>query len=149
MELFTSLLVLVAGHLSGAYMFYFFHRYIFHGKLGKLPVLKRWKAIHTQHHRTPEDPGSFFFPWWANIIIWSFAGSLFYLSPVFSLGMFSFFATYTYRHRSAHQGSETPSALHHMSHHRKNPLSNFSGTYPFIDRVFGTYDPVPVRVRKK
>ena len=140
MKISTVLIAITVGHLAGAYMFYFFHRYIFHGHLGKYPILRQWKAIHTKHHRNPKDPGSLFFPWWANIAIWSFTASLLFVVPYFSLGMLSFFCLYSYRHRVAHLGSNTRSAKHHMSHHHEHVLANFSGTYPFIDRLFGTYE---------
>jgi len=141
-DLALSLLLAVLGHLFGAYMFYFFHRYIFHGPLGKYPVLKQWKAIHTRHHQRPEDPGAFFFPWWANLAVWSFAIGVFILAPAFSIGLISFFALYAYRHRRAHTGADTKAANHHMSHHLGKVKSNFSGTYPFIDKVFGTYQEI-------
>lgn len=132
----------------GALLFYAFHRFIFHGPLGKFPVLRDWKAIHTQHHASPEDPGSFFFPWWANAIIWIGTAALLAVVPAFSLGLFSFFGLYAYRHRKAHLGAETPWARHHRSHHYRVTRANFSGSYPVIDKIFGTYKPVPVRVRK-
>lgn len=137
-EIFSVMLV-IAGHFFGAYMFYFFHRYIFHGPLGKYPILKQWKAIHTRHHQRPQDPGAFFFPWWANLAVWVYAFSLFLISPPFSIGVISFFAFYAYRHKLAHTGFRSTAADHHMSHHNGKVKSNFSGTYPFIDKIFGTY----------
>jgi len=149
MELLSALFLLVMGHFFGAYMFYFFHRHIFHGSLGKYPLLSRWKSIHTRHHRRPDDPGTFFFPWWANLLIWTLAAGLFLVTPAFALGLASFFAYYAYRHRSAHVGADTRSGVHHRSHHYGNPRANFSGAYPFVDRVFGTYDPAAIRIKKQ
>ena len=143
-----TLALFAAGHVLGAMLFYCFHRFIFHGPLGKYPILKDWKALHTRHHAQPEDPGSFFFPWWANAIIWIGTGALLAVAPAFSLGMFSFFGVYAYRHRRAHLGSNARWARHHRSHHYSAPRANFSGSYPVIDRIFGTYKLVPVRVQK-
>lgn len=142
-------LFLLVGHFFGAYMFYFFHRYIFHGSLGKYPVLKQWRRIHTQHHGSPEDPGAFFFPWWANLSIWLFAGLLSLVSIGFSLGLISFFIFYAFKHRAAHLGAKTFSGKHHRYHHYGKPSANFSGAYPFIDKLFGTYVPVPVNSKRK
>jgi sterol desaturase/sphingolipid hydroxylase (fatty acid hydroxylase superfamily) len=148
MGIILTLLMIAVGHLAGAYSFYFFHRHIFHGKLGKLPILKSWKRIHTNHHADPKDPGNFFFPMWANIIIWTFSASLIFINWPFAAGLFSFFILYAYRHRKAHEGTQSRWAHHHMSHHNSYPKANFSGTYPFLDKVLGTYRLVPARVKK-
>jgi sterol desaturase/sphingolipid hydroxylase (fatty acid hydroxylase superfamily) len=148
MNTISALLFFMIGHFFGAYMFYFFHRYIFHGSLGKYPLLKQWRLIHTKHHRNPNDPGSFFFPWWANLLIWVLAAGLFFVSSAFAIGLASFFAYYAYMHRSAHVGADTRSGRHHRSHHYGKANANFSGAYPFIDKLFGTYEPIPVRVKK-
>jgi len=147
-EHLSVLLLLIAGHLFGAYMFYFFHRYIFHGHLGRYPLLRQWREIHTNHHRRPKDPGTFFFPWWANLTIWIFAGCLFLATPPFAIGMASFFVYYAYRHRAAHMGADTVSGRHHRSHHHGKQTANFSGAYPFVDKLFGTYELVPVKIKK-
>lgn len=135
----TSLALATAGHFSAALLFYFFHRCIFHGPLGKWPVLKKWAAIHAAHHRSPHDPGAFFFPWWANTIIWALTVALCFASLAFGVGMLSFFVLYSYRHRAAHLGSRKRWARHHLTHHYAAPNSNFSGSYPFIDKLFNTH----------
>lgn len=149
MSFLTFSVLFLGGHLSAALLFYFFHRVIFHGPLGKWPVLKKWAAIHTAHHGNPTDPGAFFFPWWANIAIWTLAGTLAYISAGFGLGMFSFFALYAYRHRQAHLDSTAKWAKHHQGHHFVTPRANFSGTYPFIDKLFGTAVFVPAEKLEK
>jgi sterol desaturase/sphingolipid hydroxylase (fatty acid hydroxylase superfamily) len=81
---------------------------------------------------------------------------LLFVAPAFSLGMFSFFVVYAYRHRRAHLGSNARWARHHRTHHMRAPGANFSGSYPILDKLFGTRAPmdedgallVPVRVRK-
>lgn len=142
MQIVSALLIIMLGHLIGAYIFYFFHRHIFHGRLGRLPVLRSMKKIHTLHHADPSDPGNFFFPMWANVLIWSFTGALMFLSLPLALGIFSFFPVYSLRHRRAHEGSTATWAIHHMSHHMSKPMANFSGTYPFLDKVFGTHEQI-------
>ena len=117
MNTISALLFFMIGHFFGAYMFYFFHRYIFHGSLGKYPLLKQWRLIHTKHHRNPNDPGSFFFPWWANLAIWTLAAGLLFVIPYFAVGLGSFFGYYAYMHRAAHVGADTRSGRHHRSHH--------------------------------
>ena len=146
MSFLAQLILFTGGHAAGALLFYFFHRVIFHGPLAKYPVFKQWAAIHTRHHGTPGDPGSFFFPWWANAAIGVFTVTVFFLTPAFSLGMVSFFALYAYRHRAAHNGSTAHWAQHHQSHHFAKPRANFSGSYPFVDKLFGTYVPVDFEV---
>ncbi len=142
-------ILFLGGHVIGALSFYFFHRFIFHGTLGKLPVLRSWKAQHTAHHASPEDPGHFFFPAWANAIIWVGTAAMAWVVPAFGLGLFSFFGVYAYRHRKAHLGTQSRWAHHHMSHHFANPRANFSGTYPIFDMFLGSYKPIPVPVQSR
>tara|TARA_Y100001963_G_scaffold160093_1_gene267751 strand:- start:3583 stop:4032 length:450 start_codon:yes stop_codon:yes gene_type:complete len=148
MNIISWLLLVIAGHIFGAYVFYFFHRYIFHGSLGDHVLLRSWKNIHTMHHARPEDPSTFFFPVWASILIWSLTIACMLVSPPFFLGVMSFFPVYSYRHRKSHMGHDSTASKHHMSHHNVKPRANFSGTYPFIDKVFGTYEPVLARVKR-
>ena len=145
MDILLILLTAALGHLAGAYSFYFFHRYIFHGPLGRYPVLREWRAMHTRHHARPDDPGAFFFPWWANLIIWTIAAGMVWIVPAFGIGLFSFFGLYAHRHRLAHSGGKTRQSIHHMNHHTSSPRVNFSGPYPILDKVLGTYEPIPIR----
>ena len=146
MDILFTLLTVILGHFTGAYLFYFFHRYIFHGPLGRYPILKRWKAVHTRHHASPNDPGAFFFPWWANAMIWTMAIISALVIPAFGLGMVSFFCLYAYRHKTSHMGSNARYSIHHMNHHINHSVSNFSGPYPAIDMLFGTYRPAPIKI---
>ena len=148
MEILSALMLIAFGHILGAYIFYFFHRHIFHGMLGRLPLLKSWKKIHSKHHADPKDPGSFFFPLWANILIWSIAGGLALINLPIAVGVFSFFPVYAYRHRRSHEGANSRWAEHHMRHHLSNPRANFCGTYPYVDKILGTYEPAPVRINR-
>jgi len=139
----------LGGHTIAALSFYSFHRFIFHGPLGKLPVLRHWKAQHIAHHANPEDPGHFFFPWWANAIIWAGTAAMTLAVPAFGLGLFSFFGVYAYRHRKAHLGTQSRWAHHHMNHHFKFPQANFSGTYPIFDKLLGSHKLVPIRIHPR
>jgi len=130
--------LLIAGHCFGAFLFYFFHRFIFHGKLGKLPVLKRIKKIHSMHHARPEDLEKLFFPNWSKVLIAGIMIVLGSISLPFAVGLCSFFPVYTYRHWEAHHESEADWAKHHMYHHKVNPKVNFGGIYPVLDAVFKT-----------
>jgi len=49
----------------------------------------------------------------------------------------------------AHLGKQSSWANHHRSHHHNFPNANFSGSYPFLDRVFGTHKLVPIPVKRK
>ena len=131
-------LLFVAGHIFGALLFYFTHRFIFHGKLGKLPLLRLIRKIHTRHHAKPHALERAFFPWWAKIMIAATMILAGFINLPFALGVCSFFPVYTYRHWKAHNGSDAYWAKHHMHHHLKEPASNFGGIYPIIDVIFRT-----------
>jgi sterol desaturase/sphingolipid hydroxylase (fatty acid hydroxylase superfamily) len=128
----------MAGHCFGAFLFYFVHRFIFHGKLGSLPLLKRIKRIHTLHHARPQDLERLFFPNWSKILIAAIMTLVGVVSIPFAFGVCSFFPVYAYRHWMAHQGSEASWAKHHMYHHKVNPKVNFGGIYPIVDNIFKT-----------
>lgn len=134
--------LLVIGHIFGALLFYFTHRFIFHGSIGKLPVLRRLRRIHTLHHARPDLLERAFFPWWAKILIATTMLLVGLISLPFAIGVCSFFPVYTYRHWKAHNGSDAYWARHHMHHHLKRPNANFGGIYPIIDTIFGTNEPI-------
>jgi sterol desaturase/sphingolipid hydroxylase (fatty acid hydroxylase superfamily) len=131
-------LLVLAGHAAGGLAFYLTHRFIFHGKLGTLPILNKIKSIHTRHHAKPDSLERALFPTWAKILIAILMACIGFISLSFALGVCSFFPVYAHRHWKAHNGSEAYWAKHHMHHHLKDPNSNFGGIYPIMDRVFGT-----------
>ncbi|MAG27757.1 hypothetical protein CMI47_19685 [Candidatus Pacearchaeota archaeon] len=123
-------------------MFYCMHRFIFHGKLGRLPILKRIRKIHTTHHAKPDDLEKAFFPNWAKMMIAATMIAVGFISLPLAIGVCSFFPVYAYRHWTAHNGSNMPWAIHHMNHHLVNPNKNFGGIYPVIDVIFRTNEAI-------
>ena len=136
--IFSTFLTLIAGHCLGAFLFYLMHRFVFHGKLGKLPVLKRIRKIHTMHHARPEDLEKLFFPNWSKILIGITMIGVGFINLPLAIGVCSFFPVYAYRHWNAHHGATASWARHHMHHHQVNPQANFGGIYPVIDFIFRT-----------
>ena len=123
----SIILLLILGHFFAALFVYLNHRFVFHGKLGNLPLLKKCR----QH---------IFVPLWAKILfilVYSLVGYVF--SGWFALGMASFSGYYSINHLKIHEKLlKTHSYYHHIDHHGR-PDNNFSGMYPFIDQIFGSY----------
>jgi len=128
----------MAGHCIGAFLFYFIHRFIFHGKLGKLPLLKKIRKIHTMHHTKPEDLEKLFFPNWSKVLIGTIMIGVGFINLPLAIGVCSFFPVYSYRHWNAHHGATAHWAKHYMHHHLVNPKANYGGIYPVIDSIFRT-----------
>lgn len=129
------------GHAVFAVGFYSTHRWILHGPLGRFGPLKSWRKQHTEHHRHPQDPGGLLFtPEW-NAFLLGACSAILLVYPAVGFGVISYVGLYTWRHRRAHSGAEDPTALHHLSHHYKNPRKNFDIVYPIIDRIFRTSAP--------
>jgi len=140
-------LLLAIGHCLGALTFYFTHRFIFHGKLGKLPLLKKIRKMHTLHHAKPGDLERTFFPWWAKILIAIVMIGVGTLNLPLAFGRCSFFPVYAYRHWKAHNGADAHWAQHHMHHHLRDIKTNFGGIYPIVDIIFRTNAPAESRVK--
>jgi sterol desaturase/sphingolipid hydroxylase (fatty acid hydroxylase superfamily) len=134
----SFILLFFLGHITGCLLFYFTHRFIFHGKLGTLPLLKRIRKIHTLHHAKPHLLERAFFPLWAKVVISAIMVIVGIINLPLALGVCSFFPVYAYRHWMAHNGTEAYWAKHHMHHHLKDPSSNFGGIYPIVDTIFRT-----------
>jgi len=132
----------VLGHILAAFAIYLNHRFVFHGKLGKLPFFKFTKRLHALHHAHAytEDRNDYFEPLWLKIV---FLALLFVVGLVinasFALGLTSFIALYAFRHERIHNDDKTSRfSLHHRHHHTVNVKCNYSGVYPIIDYIFGT-----------
>ena len=142
-SVFYFLAIAALSHFVGALVLYLNHRFVFHGRLGKLPVLKKMWGLHALHHRHAFDDSADDYlvtPLWGKLSL----SALFILSgiiitPAFAVGLFSFALVYAYRHRITHHGDQSRFALHHMHHHRKINV-NFAGVYPIFDRAFFTYE---------
>lgn len=131
------------GHMIAAFATYFNHRFVFHGPLSKLPFLKMTAKIHSLHHvyaYKDYDP-YILVPFWGKVIITSLIMLLAVFDVWLMLGALSFSFLYMYRHWAIHNTDfYSKFHFHHEHHHRRNPYSNLSGVYPFVDRLFGTYE---------
>jgi sterol desaturase/sphingolipid hydroxylase (fatty acid hydroxylase superfamily) len=125
----------------GAFAIYFNHRFVLHGKLGKLPVLRKTMIMHGLHHAhsyTDDCLDYINIPVWGWITLLSLTGLLTYLSLPMGLGLLSCWVYYEIMHRYIHfQGKDGSFGVHHRLHHEK-PNINFSGVHPWIDRIFNT-----------
>ena len=140
--LLEAFLLLSFGHFLAVVAVYLNHRFVFHGKLGKLPLLKRAKRLHALHHAHAytEDRNSYFEPLWFKVIFFtSLLLVSMLISTPFAFGLLSFAILYAYRHKRIHnQDTTSYFSLHHRHHHSVNPQTNFSGVYPSVDKIFGT-----------
>jgi sterol desaturase/sphingolipid hydroxylase (fatty acid hydroxylase superfamily) len=115
---------------------------VFHGRLGKLPLLKELRKLHNLHHAHAYDEkrNKYFEPLWFKIAFFSFLflfGS--FVNLAFTLGLLSFGLLYAYRHKRIHNEDETSYfSKHHYYHHGVDLRTNYSGVYPVIDYIFGT-----------
>jgi sterol desaturase/sphingolipid hydroxylase (fatty acid hydroxylase superfamily) len=132
----------VLGHILSALIVYLNHRFVFHGKLGKLPILKITKRLHALHHKHAYDDerNSYFEPLWVKVSFYCFlllVGSL--VNWSFSLGLLSFGLLYAFRHKKIHNEDRSSYfSVHHWYHHTVSTKCNYSGIYPSIDYLFGT-----------
>jgi len=159
-----SILLAACGWLSGAFIFYSLHRWVFHSKKSSLAykiifhkwnplkgLAKRSRRTHALHHKETfkhgqniSDHMNTFFPSWVKLIVAALS-VIFYLTVglEFVLGLVAYFLYYEIRHQRAHSlyhsGDRREWVRHHMDHHYSDPHSNFSGMVPTIDKLFGTY----------
>ena len=139
---FIFVITLLFGHYVAAIAIYLNHRFVFHGRLGKLPLLRKARKLHLKHHAHAysEDRNQYFEPLWFKV---TFIGLIFitgvFLNLAFTLGIVSFSLLYAYRHKSIHNEDKLSYfSIHHRYHHMVDPKTNYSGVYPTIDYVFQT-----------
>ena len=142
-SIFLQVLYFFAGHILAALVVYLNHRYVFHGRLGRLPVLKQIKIMHARHHAhayTDDRNDYIVTPLWAKTLVVSAVLAAGYVVGwEFATGLGSFSIVYAYRHWKIHNKDQASRfSLHHRIHHEVNPRKNFSGVYPVIDKIFGT-----------
>lgn len=129
------------GHFFAAIFLYLMHRFVFHGFLKRWPLLRTLAKLHGYHHAKVDDIKYMIAPFWAKIslaLVLLLFGYFIHIG--FSLGIASFGILYMFRHWSIHQSEKkTRFYYHHMFHHY-NVKTNFSGIYPFIDKIFNTYE---------
>ena len=138
----AHLLLFILGHIISATAVYLNHRFVFHGRLGRLPLIRKLRKLHILHHlHAYDDERNFYFePLWFKVLFYCFFVSLgACVNWPFALGLLSFALVYSYRHNRIHNEDRTSRfSVHHYHHHKADPRTNFSGVYPIIDYIFGT-----------
>ena len=140
--------LLVIGFFTTSLVFYLNHRFVGHGKLGKWPILHHMKRMHMIHHRNDynEKRNQYLrLPFWSKLLF--FAAFLIMAVPslAFACGYLLYVFYYEWLHHKMHNDDRTGlCSNHHFIHHRKSARHNFSGTMPFIDKLFGTYYEKPL-----
>jgi sterol desaturase/sphingolipid hydroxylase (fatty acid hydroxylase superfamily) len=142
MFILQVIFLIIIGHFTAAFLVYFNHRFIFHGKLGTKGPLKIFRRYHTLHHAFPEGEKLYdhiYVPIWARILFIFIYLSIAMISIWFSIGMATFSVYYGYNHLAIHEKAQHRHSYYHHSLHHDVTTVNFSGMYPFIDRLFSTY----------
>jgi len=134
---------IVLGFFFTSLMFYLNHRFVGHGPLGKWPLLHHIKRLHMIHHRNDygEDRNKhLILPLWAKLAFISVFLLISLISVPFAAGAVIYVLYYAWLHHKMHNDDQSGYfSHHHYIHHRKSARHNFSGTMPFIDRLFRTY----------
>ena len=139
----SFLFLALLGHVIGALFLYLGHRFVFHGSLGKLPILRHFKKLHLRHHRFSysENRNEFLvIPIWGKTLILTSIGLVALVSPAVAFGLFTFALLYSHRHYAIHNEDNYSHFHFHHHHHHRKPKVNYSGVYPVIDRLFMTYE---------
>ena len=138
-----SLGLFATGYYIAAIGWYLNHRFVFHGPLGKLPILKKFARAHAQHHQFAykgDIDRYIFVPDWGHLLLFLVSSPLLFFSPMLWSGACAFACFYNMQHYAMHYGQrQSTRGRHHEFHHSVNPGVNFSGIHPIIDRVFGTF----------
>lgn len=131
----------LSGHLFGALLVYLNHRFVLHGRLGDTRLLRWAKKLHALHHKFAYGPFFSSFaktPLSVKLTLAACICLLCALCMPLGLGFLTALCYYEVMHRLIHSRlRQTAVGQHHEMHH-KFPHYNFSGTYPFIDHLFGT-----------
>lgn len=146
--MYLELFLCVKGFFITSLMFYFNHRFVGHGSLGKWPILKHMRRLHLIHHRNDYNEkrnNHLHLPFWSKVIFFTIFLALSVVSLGFAVGYIFYVIYYEWLHFKMHNDNqEGICSRHHFIHHRKSARHNFSGTMPFIDRIFGTYYKKPL-----
>lgn len=136
--------IVVGGFFFTSLMFYLNHRFVGHGPLGKLPVLRHIRRLHMVHHKNDYNDkrnDHLLLPPWAKLLFWIAFLMISIVSVPFAIGFLAYAVYYELQHYKMHNDNKTGTcSRHHFIHHRKSARHNFSGTMPFIDKIFGTYN---------
>jgi len=137
-----GIILCVVGFFVTSLMFYLNHRFVGHGPLGKWPLLNHIKRLHLIHHRNDYNDkrnDHLSLPFWAKLSFISAGLLISIISVPFAIGYISYVLYYSWMHYKIHNHDKSSICYrHHYTHHRKSIKHNFSGTMPFIDRLFGT-----------
>lgn len=132
---------------------YMTHRFVFHMKPPKHPLMLRFmKRIHYDHHADPNNLHLLFLPVWYSIPNIIVASAIFYVitgywdcTVSFATGLVGFLLYYEWKHFVAHRPIQpvTPwgrwMKKTHLWHHFKNENFWYGVTHPAMDFLFGTY----------
>lgn len=136
-------LLAVVGFFFTSLLFYLNHRFVGHGRLGKWPLLKYIRKMHMIHHRNDYNEkrnDHLLLPIGAKALFLLAFLLICLVSFPFALGCLAYSLYYEWLHYKMHNdGQEGMCSRHHFIHHRKSARHNFSGTMPFIDKIFGTH----------
>jgi hypothetical protein len=143
MIIFQHLVLILVGHFIAAFIVYVNHRFVFHGRLGRFPLLRKIHLKHALHHAHTSGVSlkkHIFAPLWAQIgftVLYACVG--YFVSASLMIGLISFSVYYAHTHLKIHTKKIRTHAYWHHRYHHRHPNVNFSGMYPFIDRLFSTY----------
>lgn len=153
MATWTTWLALLLGLLTYTVAEYFNHRFIFHMKTPKNPLMLKFiKRIHFDHHVDPRNLKLLFLPVWyslpqivvAAIIVYAIIGNM-TVSIAYACGIAAMLLYYEWAHYAAHQPiiPKTPWGKRmkkmHLWHHFQNEDYWYGVTNPVYDKLLGTY----------
>lgn len=149
-----TLAAIALGILTWTLLEYVFHRFVGHSRhANKNP----FGGEHTAHH----SRGNYFAPSWkkalATVVFTAMVLPLatvvagFELGLAFTCGLIGFYVSYEVLHRLMHVYEGIGpfgrwARRHHFFHHFHDPKKNHGVTSPLWDIVFGTHEPVRVKV---
>mgnify|MGYP001199319134 FL=1 len=137
------IILTVSGFFFTSLLFYLNHRFVGHGPLGKLPLLKYIRKMHMIHHRNDYNEKRnehLLLPLSAKFLFLLAFLLICLISVPFAIGCLSYSIYYEWLHYKMHNDDQAGvCSRHHYIHHRESSKHNFSGTMPFIDKIFGTY----------
>ncbi len=140
--MYLQALLIIVGFFFTSFMFYLNHRFVGHGPLGKWPILHHIKRLHLIHHRNDYNDkrnDHLTLPLWAKGCFFLVFLALSFVSIGFASGYIIYVFYYGWLHHKMHNDDQSGlCSNHHFIHHRQSARHNFSGTMPFIDKLFGT-----------
>lgn len=146
-------LFFITGMVTFALSEYFTHRFFFHIKAPKNPLLLRFmKRIHYDHHADPNNLKLLFLPLWYSLPGFFVLSYLFYLisnsvnlTIAFGTGLLTMLLVYEWKHYVAHRPIKPKTKFGrwvkkvHILHHYKNENYWYGVSTPFADFLFGTF----------